>query len=147
MLNLLCIYCLIACVTLHIQSLDICTHTLYLSDYETDKPFQWKILRKNNFAFCPAKILVYSCVEHSSFSYLFITTHFSPLKLKIIKIIKLKIQSLPQEEQCFSITMISWSVLFKEVISLYSENHTKLINSYLWFLQGDHGHHLKITGI
>jgi hypothetical protein len=39
----------------------------------------------------------------------------------------LKIQSEPQGKQRVSMTTISWSVLFRKVIAVYSEHHTKPI--------------------
>jgi hypothetical protein len=39
----------------------------------------------------------------------------------------LRIQSVPQRKQHFTITNINWLILFREIITVYSENHTKHI--------------------
>jgi hypothetical protein len=33
----------------------------------------------------------------------------------------------PKKTKCLSITNANWSILFKEIIAVYSENHTKAI--------------------
>jgi hypothetical protein len=65
----------------------------------------------------------------------------------------LGIQSVPRRKQHFTITKINWLTLFKEIIAVYTENHTKykytlwpnaqLLNvkecgthSYHWVLKG-----------
>jgi hypothetical protein len=40
-----------------------------------------------------------------------------------------KIQSVPQRKQHFTITKINWLTLFKEIIAFYFENHKKQIRS------------------
>jgi hypothetical protein len=40
------------------------------------------------------------------------------------------IQSAPQRKQHFTITNINWLTLFKEIIAVYTENHTKHINTF-----------------
>jgi hypothetical protein len=53
----------------------------------------------------------------------------NPLKPKLIWIIFKNPVRTAKKTQLFTITKINWLTLFKEIISVYSVNHTKLINT------------------
>jgi hypothetical protein len=55
----------------------------------------------------------------------------NPLKMKLIWIIFYNPLRTSKKTQRIYITKINW-LMFKEIISVYSENHTKPINSTLW---------------
>jgi hypothetical protein len=51
-----------------------------------------------------------------------IRINLSPVKTKIVKIIL-------KNPQYFTITNTSWLMLFREAVPVYTENHTKTINT------------------
>jgi hypothetical protein len=53
-------------------------------------------------------------------------TRFNPLKPKLIQIIYKDSVRTTKKTQFFTITKISWLMLFREIIAVYSENHTKM---------------------
>jgi hypothetical protein len=53
----------------------------------------------------------------------------NPLKPKIVSIIFKYSVRTAKKTQHFTITKINWLTLFKEIIAVYSENHTKTINT------------------
>jgi hypothetical protein len=56
--------------------------------------------------------------------------HFTnPLKPKLIQITFNNSVRTAKKTQHFTITNINWLTLFKEIIAVYSENHTKPINT------------------
>jgi hypothetical protein len=52
------------------------------------------------------------------------------VKPKLIKIIFEHSVCTPKKTQYFSITEVSWWVLFREIINVFSEDHTKPINTF-----------------
>jgi hypothetical protein len=56
-------------------------------------------------------------------------TAFKPLNPKLIWIIFKNSVRTAKKTQHFTITKINWLTLFKEIIAVYSENHTKHINA------------------
>jgi hypothetical protein len=52
---------------------------------------------------------------------------FNPLKLKLTQIFENSVHT-AKKTQPFTITKISCLTLFKEIIAVYSENHTKQIH-------------------
>jgi hypothetical protein len=54
----------------------------------------------------------------------------NPLKPKLIQIIYQNSFRTAKKTPHFTITKINWLTLFKEIIAVYSENHTKLTNTY-----------------
>jgi hypothetical protein len=48
-------------------------------------------------------------------------------KPKVVSV-TLRIQSVPQRKQQFTVTKINWLILFRKIIAVYSENHSKQIN-------------------
>jgi hypothetical protein len=52
------------------------------------------------------------------------------LKPKLVKIIFKNSVRTAKKTQYFTITKINWLTLFKEIIAVYSENHTKFIKIY-----------------
>jgi hypothetical protein len=60
-----------------------------------------------------------------------ITGGFNNLKHEVhINAQYLRIQFLPKTKQLISITEIKWILLFRKIITAYSENHTKAINTF-----------------
>jgi hypothetical protein len=55
--------------------------------------------------------------------------HLKPLKTKFILIIFKYSVRTAKKTQPITITKISWLMLFKEIIAVYSENHVKPINT------------------
>jgi hypothetical protein len=53
---------------------------------------------------------------------------FNPLKPKLDYIIFKNSVCTAKKTQHFTITKINWLTLFKEIIAVYNENHTKHIN-------------------
>jgi hypothetical protein len=53
---------------------------------------------------------------------------FKPLKPKLVQIIFKNSVRTAKKTQNFTITKINWLTLFKEIIAVYSDNHTKPIN-------------------
>jgi hypothetical protein len=55
---------------------------------------------------------------------------FNPLKLKLVQknVFKNSVRT-AKKTLHFAITKINWLTLFKEIIAVYSENHTKHINT------------------
>jgi hypothetical protein len=51
------------------------------------------------------------------------------LKLKLVEITFKNSVRTAKKTQLFTITKIKWEMLFKEIISVYSENHMKPINT------------------
>jgi hypothetical protein len=51
----------------------------------------------------------------------------SNLELKLIQMIFKNLVRTAKKTQHFTITKINWLTLFKEIIAVYSENHTKHI--------------------
>jgi hypothetical protein len=80
---------------------------------------------------------------------------FSSVKLKLIQIFKNSFLT-SKYMKCISIANINWLVLFREIIAIYSENHTKPIytlcgqNAELLILKvgGTYSYHwaLKVQG-
>jgi hypothetical protein len=56
------------------------------------------------------------------------SNHFNPLKLKLVLIIFKHSFHASKKTQPISITRINWLMMFKEIITVYSENHMKPIN-------------------
>jgi hypothetical protein len=54
---------------------------------------------------------------------------FNPLKLKLIHIVYENSVRTSNRTPHFTIRNINWLMLFKEVIAVYSKNHTKPINA------------------
>jgi hypothetical protein len=57
------------------------------------------------------------------------TCLLSPLKLRVIKIIIKNSVHTSKKKQYFSFTKINWLMLFREIITVYSEHHMKPINT------------------
>lgn len=53
----------------------------------------------------------------------------NPLKPKLIKIVLKNSVHTAKETHHFTITTIFWSTMFKEMIAVYSKNHTKSVNT------------------
>jgi hypothetical protein len=51
-----------------------------------------------------------------------------PSKLKLVQVIFKNPVRTSKRTQHFTITKINWLTLFKEIIAVYTENHTKIIN-------------------
>jgi hypothetical protein len=58
-----------------------------------------------------------------------ILDNINPLKSKLVKIILKYSVRTAKKTQHFTITKISSLMLFKEIIAVYSENHTKPVNT------------------
>jgi hypothetical protein len=56
-------------------------------------------------------------------------THRSPLKLKLVEVIFKNSVRTAKKTLHFTITKINWLTLFKEIIAVYTENHTRPINT------------------
>jgi hypothetical protein len=54
---------------------------------------------------------------------------FNPLKPKLVQIIFKNAVRTAKKTLHFTIKKINWLTLFKEIIAVYSENHTKHINT------------------
>jgi hypothetical protein len=65
------------------------------------------------------------------FGYYTLRSHQSsvlnPLKPKLVKIIFKNSVRTANKTQHFTITKINWLTLYKEIIAVYTENHTKLL--------------------
>jgi hypothetical protein len=57
------------------------------------------------------------------------STVIDPLKPKLVKIIFKNSVRTAKKTQHFTITKIDWLMLFKEIIPVYTDNHTKPINT------------------
>jgi endonuclease V-like protein UPF0215 family len=55
--------------------------------------------------------------------------YFNPLKMKLVYILFKNPVRTSKRAPNFTITKINWLMLFKEMIAVYSENHTKPINT------------------
>jgi hypothetical protein len=53
--------------------------------------------------------------------------HINLLKPKLVLIVVMNSVRTAKKTQHVTITKINWLTLFKEIIAVYSENHTKLI--------------------
>jgi hypothetical protein len=51
--------------------------------------------------------------------------HINPLKPKLVQIIFKNLVRTAKKTQHFTIKKINWLTLFKEIIAVYSKNHTK----------------------
>jgi hypothetical protein len=69
---------------------------------------------------CPVTCSGNACVSESI---------ITPLKPKLVKTIFKNSVRTTKKTQLFTITSISWLKLFKEIIAVYNENHTKSINT------------------
>jgi hypothetical protein len=93
------------------------------------------ILRLQLIVICRNKYVAF-CESHCDFSIiaqLFVNNCLSyvinPLKPKQVKIIFKNSVRTAKKAQLFTITKINWLTLFKEIIAVYSEKHTKYTNS------------------
>jgi hypothetical protein len=64
----------------------------------------------------------------------------NPLKPQLVYIIFRNSVRTSKRSQHLTITKINWLKLFKEIIAVYSENHTKLINTKYTRLLRELGH-------
>jgi hypothetical protein len=72
---------------------------------------------------------------------------FNLLKQKLVKIIFKNLVRTAKKTQLFTITKINWLTLFKKIIAVYSENHTKhkyKMKSYWLLKQGGGGIQLPL---
>jgi hypothetical protein len=59
----------------------------------------------------------------------YFTLLFNPLKPKLVQIIFKNSVRTAKKTQLFTIKKINWLTLFKEIITVYGENNTKLVNT------------------
>jgi hypothetical protein len=79
---------------------------------------------------------------------------FNALKPILVKIIFQHSVRTPKKTQPMTITKISWLMLFKEIIVVYSENHMKAINILCGKMEellivkegGTYSYHLALKG-
>jgi hypothetical protein len=67
--------------------------------------------------------------KHNSLTILRGDGMLNPLKPKIVKIIFKNSVCTSKKTQHFTITKINWLMLFEEIMPVYSENHTRPINT------------------
>jgi hypothetical protein len=58
-----------------------------------------------------------------------LVVYFNPLKSKLVKIVFKNSVRTAKKTQHFTITKINWLTLFKEIITVYFEKHTKPKNT------------------
>jgi hypothetical protein len=68
-----------------------------------------------------------TCINHKDYSC--VDLCINPLKPKLLCIIFKHSVRTAKKTQLFTITKINWLTLIKEIIAVYSENHTKHINT------------------
>jgi hypothetical protein len=77
--------------------------------------------RKNPFRYTQQNLML--------ISYAFILNTVNPLNPKLAEIIFKNSVRTAKKTQHFSITKVSWLILFREIIAVYSENNAKPINT------------------
>jgi hypothetical protein len=70
-------------------------------------------------------VVVVVVIAGSSSSKTIVQNLFNPLKPKLVEIIFKNSVRTAKKTQLFTITKINWLTLFKEIITVYSENYTK----------------------
>jgi hypothetical protein len=84
------------------------------------------------------------------------STKFNPLKTKLVQIIFKNSVRTAKKTLHFTITKINWLTLFKKIIAVYTENHTKPLNTkcciadcwsrwYIWLPLGFKGLNILFT--